>query len=34
MLPTNAHAGANQTPKAVVVHDKFHVAQHLGEAVD
>ena len=25
---------ATQTPNAELVHDKFHVAKHLGEAVD
>ena len=34
MLPAYANAVANQTPNAKLVHDKFHVAKHLGEAVD
>ena len=34
MLPAYAIAVANQTPNAELVHDKFHVAKHLGEAVD
>jgi transposase len=34
MLPAYANAVANQTPNAELVHDKFHVAKHLGEAVD
>ena len=34
MLPAYAHAVARQTPNAELVHDKFHVAKHLGEAVD
>jgi transposase len=34
MLPAYANAVAKQTPEAELVHDKFHVAKHLGEAVD
>jgi transposase len=34
MLPAYAKAAASQTPNAELVHDKFHVAKHLGEAVD
>ena len=34
MLPAYAEAVARQTPQADLVHDKFHVAKHLGEAVD
>jgi transposase len=34
MLPAYANAVGNQTPNAELVHDKFHVAKHLGEAVD
>lgn len=34
MLPAYAKAVANQTPNAELVHDKFHVAKCLGEAVD
>ena len=34
MLPAYAQAVAVQTPAAELVHDKFHVAKHLGEAVD
>ncbi len=34
MLPAYANAAASQTPNAELVHDKFHVAKHLGEAVD
>ena len=34
MLPAYAQAVATQTPNAELVHDKFHVAKHLGEAVD
>ena len=34
MLPAYANAVAKQTPNAKLVHDKFHVAKHLGEAVD
>jgi len=34
MLPAYASAVANQTPNAELVHDKFRVAKHLGEAVD
>jgi transposase len=34
MLPAYANAVANQTPNAELVHDKFHVAKHLGEAID
>jgi transposase len=34
MLPAYADAVANQTPNAELVYDKFHVAKHLGEAVD
>jgi len=30
MLPAYATAVANQTPNAELVHDKFHVAKHLG----
>ena len=34
MLPAYANAVAKQTPNAEFVHDKFHVAKYLGEAVD
>jgi transposase len=34
MLPAYVNAVANQTPNAELVHDKFHVAAYLGEAVD
>ena len=34
MLPAYAHAVATHTPNAELVHDKFHVAKHLNEAVD
>lgn len=34
MLPAYAQAVAVQTPAAELVHDKFHVAKHLTEAVD
>jgi len=34
MLPACAKAVSNQTPNAALVHDTFHVAKHLGEAVD
>jgi len=34
MLTAYANAVANQTPNAELVHDKFHVAKHLGEEVD
>ena len=34
MLPAYAQAVSRQTPAAELVHDKFHVAKHLGEAVD
>ena len=34
MLPAYANAVAQQFPNAELVHDKFHVAKHLGEAVD
>ena len=34
MLPAYANAVAQQLPNAELVHDKFHVAKHLGEAVD
>ena len=34
MHPAYANAAANQTPNAELVHDKLHVAKHLGEAVD
>ena len=34
MLPAYANAVAKQTPNAELVHDKFHVAKYLGEAVD
>jgi transposase len=34
MLPADANAVANQTPNVELVRDKFHVAKHLGEAVD
>ena len=34
MLPSYAQAVATQMPNAEPVHDKFHVAKHLGEAVD
>ena len=34
MLPAYANAVAHQLPNAELVHDKFHVAKHLGEAVD
>lgn len=34
MLPAYANAVAAQTPNAELVHDKFHVAKHLNEAVD
>jgi transposase len=34
ILPAYANAVAKQTPNAELVHDKFHVAKHLGEAVD
>ena len=34
MLPAYANAVGNQTPNAELVHDKFHVAKHLGEAID
>ena len=34
MLPAYANAVARQTPKAELVHDKFHVAKYLTEAVD
>jgi transposase len=34
MLPAYANAVANQAPNAELVHYKFHVAKHLGEAVD
>ncbi len=34
MLPAYANAVAHQLPNAKLVHDKFHVAKHLGEAVD
>lgn len=34
MLPAYAQAVKAKTPHAELVHDKFHVAKHLGEAVD
>jgi len=34
MLPAYAAAVAKQLPNAELVHDKFHVAKYLGEAVD
>ena len=34
MLPAYPQAVATQTPNAELVHNKFHVAKHLGEAVD
>ena len=34
MLPAYANAVAATMPNAELVHDKFHVAKHLGEAVD
>jgi transposase len=34
MLPAYAKAVAKQTPAAELVHDKFHVAKYLNEAVD
>lgn len=34
MLPAYANAVAKQTPNAELVHDKFHVAKFLGEAVN
>jgi transposase len=34
MLPAYESAVAAQMPKAELVHDKFHVAKHLNEAVD
>src|SRR6266849_3961901 len=34
MLPAYAAAVAAKTPQADLVHDKFHVAKHLTEAVD
>jgi hypothetical protein len=34
MLPAYANAVARQTPKAELVHDKFHVSKYLTEAVD
>jgi len=34
MLPAYAQAVARQTPNAELLHDKFHVAKHLGEAID
>ena len=34
MLPAYANAAAKHLPNAELVHDRFHVAKHLGEAVD
>lgn len=34
MLPAYTEAVARQTPQADLVHDKFHVSKHLGEAID
>ena len=34
MLSAYANAVARQTPNTELVHDKFHVAKHLVEAVD
>lgn len=34
MLPAYAKAVAQELPNAELVHDKFHVAKYLGEAVD
>jgi transposase len=34
MLPAYAKATKAKLPQAELVHDKFHVAKHLGEAVD
>ena len=34
MLPAYATAAAKHLPNAELVHDRFHVAKHLGEAVD
>jgi transposase len=34
MLPAYAKAVAKELPNAELVHDKFHVAKYLGEAVD
>ena len=34
MLPAYAQAVATRTPNAVLLHGKFHVAKHLGDAVD
>ena len=34
MLPAYANAVAKHLPNAELVHDRFHVAKHLGEAVD
>ena len=34
MLRAYANAVAKQTPNAEFVHNKFHVAKYLGEAVD
>ena len=34
MLPAYQNAVAAKTPDAALVHDKFHVAKHLNEAVD
>ena len=34
MLPAYANAVTHQLPNAELVHDKFHVAKHLGEVVD
>lgn len=34
MLPAYGNAVAAQTPNAELVHDKFHVAKHLNDAVD
>lgn len=34
MWPAFMNAAAKHLPEATIVHDKFHVAKHLGEAVD